>query len=481
MLSFAAFAVISCGVNGQHIADRVSDLPGLNFEVTFEQFSGYLDLDNGHHLHYWMTTADGHIYPNNKPVVLWLNGGPGCSSLDGMLYEQGPIHVAENGSLYQNQFAWNQYANMLFLEAPICVGFSYSDDLNCSMNDDTTADENYQALLRFFKKFPNLAENDFFVTGESYGGVYVPTLTRRILQGNAKNEGTTINLKGFAVGNGLSSSALNVDSSMWFAFHHGIIGEDQWDRLTTSCCSAPYTRSTCRFASSSNKKCRSNVDAVLEVLYSGQLNWYNIYGDCLATTAVVGAAGEPLFSHKKYIHELSWIHRDFHESNGYEFINALRSRFKENVPCLDTSGADIFLNRNDVRKALHISPKVTDKWSICSSTLDYEAKYDDLSAVYRDIFALDHKIYALVYNGDTDLSCNFLMDEWFVDDLELPSNGVHREWYFEDANGKQIGGWTKDFDRLSFVTVRGSGHMVPQYKPMPALKMFDHFLLQKPL
>ena len=119
MLSLAVLCTVSILARSQHFEDRVSDLPELNFKTNYEQFSGYLDLSNGHHLHYWMTTADNNIYPNSKPVVLWLNGGPGCSSLDGLLYEQGPIHVTENGTLYKNKYAWNQYANMLFIEAPM--------------------------------------------------------------------------------------------------------------------------------------------------------------------------------------------------------------------------------------------------------------------------------------------------------------------------------------------------------------------------
>eukprot|EP01083_Nonionella_stella_P022267 61583_1 len=445
--------------------DNITSLPGVNFDLNYQQYSGYLDLANGHHLHYWLTLSQNKPYPNDDPLVLWLNGGPGCSSLDGMLYEQGPIHVTDNGTLYSNPYAWNTVANVLFLEAPVCVGFSYSDDGICVMDDNTTADDNYDALLQFFIKFPAFAKNEFFVTGESYGGVYVPTLTRRILIGNAA-QGSIINLRGFAVGNGLSSDELNTDSSMWYAYHHGLIDSVTWDVLLKSCCTTSYTRQTCPFASSKNSECKETVSAVMELLYNGDLNWYNIYGDCLDTK----------FSYQKYLHELSWIHRGFHESNGFKYI----AQLKGNVPCLDTTGGDVYLNREDVKRALHISSKVTQPWSICSDTLNYTDIYDDLSKVYRDIFKMSASIYGLVYNGDTDLSCNLLGDQWFVDDLGFNETRTYREWYYSDER-KQVAGFTKDFDRISFVTVRGSGHMVPQYKPLPALNMFEAFLQHKPL
>ena len=113
------FVFIITVINGQRpTADKITNLPGLDFTTTYDQYSGYLDLSNGHHLHYWLTEAQSD--PDNAPVVLWMNGGPGCSSLDGLLYELGPIHIYDNATLWDNsKYAWNNYANTLFLEAPI--------------------------------------------------------------------------------------------------------------------------------------------------------------------------------------------------------------------------------------------------------------------------------------------------------------------------------------------------------------------------
>ncbi|VDM82149.1 unnamed protein product [Strongylus vulgaris] len=117
--------------------------------------------------------------PTNDPVVLWLNGGPGCSSLGGLLEELGPFHNNnDNGTtLYEN------VANVLFLEAPVGVGFSYTDDSNYNWSDDTTADNNAQAVKYFFDEvFPQYKNNEFFITGESYAGVYAPMLALRLVQ-----------------------------------------------------------------------------------------------------------------------------------------------------------------------------------------------------------------------------------------------------------------------------------------------------------
>ena len=181
--------------------DLIANLPGLTWTANYDQYSGYLDLANGHHLHYWFVESQN--APSKDPVLLWLNGGPGCSSMDGLFYEHGPFHIYNTDTqpnLYNNERnAWNNNASVLYLEAPICVGYSYADDGKCVMNDNTTAQDNYEALLLFFtKKFPEYIANDFFVSGESYAGNYVPLLSYNIINGNAKSGATKINLKGFA-------------------------------------------------------------------------------------------------------------------------------------------------------------------------------------------------------------------------------------------------------------------------------------------
>ena len=81
---------------------------------------------------------------------------------------------------------------------------------------------------------------------------------------------------------------------------------------------------------------------------------------------------------------------------------------------------------------------------------------------------MDSSVWSTVYNGDTDTVCNFLGDEWFVEDLGYKALDSWREWYYESANdGRQVGGWTKDYNRIRFVTVRGAGHMVSIHNIFP--------------
>ena len=80
-------------------------------------------------------------------MVLWLSGGPGCSSFGGMIMENGPVTI-KNGhmDLEVNDWSWNKIANMIYLESPVGVGFSINNDKNHIYNDNTTAADSLKAL-----------------------------------------------------------------------------------------------------------------------------------------------------------------------------------------------------------------------------------------------------------------------------------------------------------------------------------------------
>lgn len=123
---------------------------------------GYLDFDTAS-FHY--VFFDSQRDPDNDPVIVWLNGGPGCSSLLGMSYENGPFVFKEGTVTFElNPYAWNVKANLLYIESPGGVGFSTSKR-DLKHNDSSVAIDNYKALLQFFNKFPTLKKNDFYLTG----------------------------------------------------------------------------------------------------------------------------------------------------------------------------------------------------------------------------------------------------------------------------------------------------------------------------
>jgi carboxypeptidase C (cathepsin A) len=169
--------------------DAVPTLPGFEGPLPSKHYSGYLPVgkETGEpgFLHYWLIESEGK--PSEDPVTLWLNGGPGASSLVGLFTENGQVASnvnslnISNGSvptLFYNPYSWSQVANVLYLEQPKGVGFSYcADPEKCSNTDETTAQDAYEGLVHFFtEKFPEWKEKDFYITGESYAGTYIPMI-----------------------------------------------------------------------------------------------------------------------------------------------------------------------------------------------------------------------------------------------------------------------------------------------------------------
>ncbi|RHY70494.1 hypothetical protein DYB34_014111, partial [Aphanomyces astaci] len=137
-------------------------------------------------------------------LVLWLNGGPGCSSLGGFFTELGPFVVQSDLSVKRNPYAWNRKANVVFLESPAGVGFSQSVN-GTEYNDDFTADRAYEFLEQFLALYPRYKNREFYITGESYSGVYIPYLTYKLVQ----HPIAALNLVGYAIGNPFTDSKVD--------------------------------------------------------------------------------------------------------------------------------------------------------------------------------------------------------------------------------------------------------------------------------
>ena len=173
-----ALALLARGARGADpAADRVLALPGWSDAFRSARFAGFLrGASASRRLAYFFAESEGD--PAADPVVLWLNGGPGCSSFIGLFLENGPLSVGGDGALAENAGRWNARANVLYLESPPGVGFSYDAAAPppYAANDTSTAADSLAALRDFFASFPAFAGRDLWLTGESYAGVYVPFL-----------------------------------------------------------------------------------------------------------------------------------------------------------------------------------------------------------------------------------------------------------------------------------------------------------------
>uniref|UniRef100_A0A023GNB3 Carboxypeptidase n=1 Tax=Amblyomma triste TaxID=251400 RepID=A0A023GNB3_AMBTT len=440
--------------------DEVTSLPGLTNQTSFKQYSGFLQAGGTRRLHYWFVASEGS--PETDPVILWMNGGPGCSSLLGLMSEQGPFRVVQKGhKLIMNPYSWNKIANVIFLEAPAGVGFSYDSSGQYSTNDDQTAEDNYAALQDFFAKFPSLKNNDFYIAGESYGGIYVPMLTLRVLR-----DPRGIRLKGYAVGNGALDFHMLGNALVFFGYYHGLYGLSLWTRLTSNCCNGSVSQQSCDFVNRQSAACEDAVQDAMMVIYQEHLNVYNLYDRC--------EDEEPQFGASREVSLASRYHR-----SRQLMARSVSLPRTENLgvtpPCIDSENVRRYLTRDDVKRALHVESSPLE-WDECSNVLNYSQQYKTMRDVVKQIVD-SGSLKTLIYNGDIDMACNFLGDEWFVNTLGYQPTSTYKLW----KHGKQVAGFFQTYEGdITFVTIKGAGHMVPEDKPAQALQMITNFIRGTP-
>jgi len=493
-------------------ADLVETLPG--YEKRFHpHYSGYLDAKNGTKLHYWMATSTKIVSGKEgwrtdwerKPVVLWLNGGPGSSSLLGMLQEQGPLIIDAKGDLMENHYSWtNAGVNLVALESPAGVGWSYcenQEEMGCANTDKSTARDAKEAMVDFFyNKFPQLKANEFFIAGESYAGVYVPTLAMEIVEHNEKFPEKKINLVGINTADPCTSNKEQRDSMdmLWYGHKYGFVPDKDFKLLWNECeLRYPMTRMT---SGRWGKKF-----AKLEAKVSKKSG--NLKKKCKV-------------AHAKFLFSTS---KAFSQDWRLAYINDLSlfgpSAVVEGAPegSLDYY-TNKWMNRADVKKALHVDetrsgkkyswPGPNDKWSYES---DYDACNDNagpnvpsMKDFYKKLAKKLNRI--LVLNGDTDPCVSYEGTRKAIENVGIPLvRGGSQRPYFFDATatdisvlaqkpllfgpslaaqpaGPQMGGHVTTYeDNLTFATVHGSGHMIPQFRPRVSLHVFQKFIAGEPL
>ncbi|KAK9189958.1 hypothetical protein WN943_018558 [Citrus x changshan-huyou] len=221
--------------------DKITVLPGQPTNVDFNQYSGYVSVNQqaGRALFYWLIESPASRKPESRPLILWLNGGPGCSSVAyGAAEEIGPFRIRPDGkTLYLNPYSWNKLANLLFLESPAGVGFSYTNTTSdlYTAGDGRTAEDAYTFLVNWFERFPQYKHTDFYIAGESYAGHYVPQLSQIVYERNKGIANPEINFKGFMVGNAVTDDYHDYVGTFEYWWTHGLISDSTYRSLRIAC------------------------------------------------------------------------------------------------------------------------------------------------------------------------------------------------------------------------------------------------------
>ncbi|XP_071709904.1 serine carboxypeptidase-like [Rutidosis leptorrhynchoides] len=369
---------------------------------------------------------------NNEhdPVVIWLSGGPGCSSELALFYENGPFKIGDNLTLVWNEYGWDRASNILFIDQPTGTGFSYTSDKSDIRHDEQgVSDDLYDFLQAFFAEHPELVDNDFYVTGESYAGHYIPAVAARIHQGNKAKEGIHINLKGFAIGNGLTDPAIQYNSYIDYALDAGIIKESQSKSIKLI---VPLCEAAIKLCGTDGTVSCMAAYLVCNGIFSsiiskaGNINYYDIRKECIGSL------------------------------------------------CYDFSDMETLLNKNSVRQALGVGDI---EFVSCSTTVYQAMLMDWMRNLEVGIPGLlEDGIKMLVYAGEYDLICNWLGNSRWVHAMEWSGKEQFKsssEVRF--AVSGSDAGLLKSYGPLSFLKVHNAGHMVPMDQPEAALEMLKRW------
>eukprot|EP01013_Petalomonas_cantuscygni_P011210 TRINITY_DN2456_c0_g1_i1.p1 TRINITY_DN2456_c0_g1~~TRINITY_DN2456_c0_g1_i1.p1 ORF type:complete len:535 (+),score=124.61 TRINITY_DN2456_c0_g1_i1:233-1837(+) len=527
---FFLAAALSVRADDSDIVDG-NALTGWNKQLPSKWYSGFLKASQTKRLHYILVEAEAPTDPAKAPLVLWLNGGPGCSSMEGLFYEHGPLIVSDahappninhasdpspnaaTRNLLRNEWSWSKVASVLYMEAPCGVGFSYSttnDPHDLTNGDNGTAADNLAALQDFFARFPRFQKNPFYVSGESYGGVYVPTLSQKIYEAKTRGEFAG-SMTGYLVGNGVFDWDVAAAAQVPFAYGHGMIGDELHENILKVC--DPSFRNPSAECSNLLKEVSNNfVDT----------NGYDVYRTCFHPPGKIGAS--PAAVAHDPAHAIAMFNRLADGNNKTELFDWLRGRTvarvgersarspavdagvvsrlrgrrgtaaEVTVPCINSLKGTHFLNEASVRAALHVDVS-PNSWGICGGVRYVDdGVYPSIVAVHKDMLA-KYAPRVAVYNGDVDPSCNYLWSERSVRSFGLRSvaGRVWRPWTHPNTLvGEQLGGFVTEYHAAGataeaasapvvFATIHGAGHMSPQWRPEAVYWMFARFMAQEQL
>ncbi|EFJ16657.1 serine carboxypeptidase-like enzyme [Selaginella moellendorffii] len=390
--------------------------------------SGYFPLDRSSKMFFAYYEA---IEPAealaSTPIILWLQGGPGCSSMTGNFYEFGPWRTAPDLQLHRNEAPWNHRFGVVFIDNPLGTGYSIAEkDDDIPVNQDEVARDLHQALLQFFKLDPSFKNRPFFIAGESYAGKYVPALGHylvKLSKNSSKN--SSFRLDGLMIGNGLTHPITQVQTHAATAYSFGLLDAAQ----------------------------RSHAEDRAKVVVASieREDWQGAYE-----------------SRTQY---MEWI------ENVTGLATVLDVRRSVPYHCSEdgTEFLALFLNRQEVKAALKADDAA--QWISCNPRVRTIMANDTMKSVKWMVEELLLEIPILIYQGQYDIKDGVVASEDWMRQLEWE----HREKFFAAEKkiwkvGKSFAGYWRSYGTLTHVVVSGAGHLVPADQGVNSQQMVEKWI-----
>ncbi|KAF2150541.1 carboxypeptidase B-like-like protein [Myriangium duriaei CBS 260.36] len=428
----------------------VHHLPGAP-EPLLNMHAGHIEVTPEHHgnLFFWHFAAR-HIGRKERTVI-WLNGGPGCSSLDGAMAEVGPYRAVDKDTLQLRNGSWDEYANLLFVDQPVGTGFSYVDTDSYLHDLDQMASNMMTFLEKYFTVFPDQVTQELYFAGESYAGQYIPYIAKAILDRNKKigsnDNAHKWNLQGLLIGNGWIAPNEQYQAYLPYAYKEGMIqsGTPESEKVEKQHLQCLDSLSAQPKEMINNRVCENVLTELLRVTH----DMPKMKGKC----------------YNMYDIRLT----DEYSSCGMNWPEDLKSM-------------NPYLTRKDVAQALNLNADKMTGWTECNNQVGAYFNAANSAPAVDLLPGLLSEIPVLLFSGDRDLICNHLGTEAFINKLSFnggkgleTSPGVTApklDWTFDG----QAAGTYQSARNLTYVVFYNSSHMVPVDYPFRSRDMLDRFM-----
>jgi len=390
-----------------------------------------------------------------------------------VLTEMGPFRPTSTGVLAVNPHAWTNFANMIFIEQPAGVGFSINENESHYWHDDTkSATDLWEFIKRFLALHPEHKLTPFYLVAESYGGHYLPTTALQIIN---RNRGE-VNFQGFAVGNPLTDAAYTKYGMYSKLYASGLLAKPDYDELMEKQCYKLGTKDMGDIEPELFQECQDDENGVWARLFPG--------------VEEIPNASFPGFDPFALDFAVCTKQRELNATLGglpRVVQDALSRKLARETyqPCLQnpmgSNFASDYLNRDDVRKAIHVVGNVT--WIDCSDKVAERylpsSRRASMVPIYRELVE-NGTLRIMIYSGTDDSICPLQgLQKWIWDQ----GYNVTEKWVPYVVSG-QTGGFTSKFTAANgagyrVTTVHGAGHMVPTTKPEQASFIIKKFLSQE--
>ncbi len=447
--------------------EQVNSIPGdlvgvRTVDLNVRTYAGFTcDQDRNNHMFGCFFEAQscmGDDDVGNFPLMLWFNGGPGASSMFGAMTENGPYLIQDTGQLVENPHAWNKDAHIMYWDNPVGAGYSYNSKGEYVANEEEVGEGIYRALQIFFqdKRFTKYLKCPLYVTGESYGGKYIPAICNVIRQKTfepdagsgvrpADNDDVKINLKGMAIGNPYMDPLLQTKKRLECGLALGFLDTKQYGLLM------------------------ANAGRLKKALDSGDYHTAFNYNQGIKKDLVACGGNVAIYDVRAWDVDLlgPMVEKYFRLDAVKEALNLSEIR---DWNCADETGP--------VTSHLMEDFMASTSQTSLQPLLDQED--DQGNPAYR----------VMLFTGNLDMSCGVAGTEKILQNLDWKYaekwKNLDREVWASPrsravpSDHKVVQGKTKGFVKscanLTQMVIPGSGHMVPGCQPEISLEMINTFI-----